>query len=161
MVLTAPRSGVVMAADETAGPGTTVARGQELLLLAASDAWEIHALAESDDFSRLALNQAARFLPEDPGFSVVSCIVHRLDSYADRVLEWPLLADVHGGQIGTTRQDALTMRSPRHRVLCVPEGRVFAQTRVRGVVTVRVWTESLTLRGWVGLRALWERELGF
>lgn len=53
------------------------------------------------------------------------------------------------------------MQVPRHRVFCLPEGEVGAQTRIRGVVAVRVWTESLVRRAWINLRVLWERELSF
>lgn len=161
LTLTAPRSGKVMAADETMLPGTTVAPGQELLLLATPEAWEIHALAESDDFSRLGAGQTARFLPENPGLAAVRCMIRRLDTYADRALDWPLLASVHGGQIETAHQDPPVMQTPRHRVLCLPDGKVEAETRVRGVVTVRVWTESLAWRTWIKLRVLWEGEMGF
>ncbi|AMD92029.1 hypothetical protein [Desulfomicrobium orale] len=161
LALTAPRSGRVMAADETVRPGAIVARGHELLLVATPGVWEIHALAESDDFSRLTLDQKGRFLPENPGLSAVPCVIRKLDTYAGRTLEWPLLAGVNGGQIETTIQDGLVMQVPRHRVFCLPEGEVGAQTRIRGVVAVRVWTESLARRVWINLRVLWERELSF
>jgi putative peptide zinc metalloprotease protein len=161
LVLVAPRSGRVMAADETMLPGTTAAPGQELLLLATPGAWEIHALAESEDFSRLDMGQTARFLPENPALPAVPCVIRRLDTYADRSLDWPLLAGVHGGQIETTLQDPPVMQTPRHRVLCLPEGEIEAQTRVRGVVTKRIWTESLARRTWIKARVLWESEMGF
>jgi len=161
LIMVSPGDAVVMDMDMTVKPGSTVSRGQELLLLTAADKWEINALVESDNFSRLAMNLPARFLPDNPALPATPCVIRRLDSYADRTLEWPLLSSVHGGQIETGRQDTLFMQVPRHRVYCTPEGRVDAQTCIRGVVTVRVWTESLAWHGWMKLRVLWERELGF
>ena len=161
LTLVAPQPGRVMATDETIRPGTTVAQGHALLLVATPDAWEIHALAESDDFSRLKLERTARFLPENPGLRSVACKIAKLDAYADRVLEWPLLASAQGGPIEITRSGGSVMQTPRHRVLCLPEGQADAQTRIRGAVAVRVWTESLAWRAWIRLRVLWEQELDF
>ena len=162
LVVTAEQPATVIDMDRTIHPGSTVPLGQEILLLATSRAWEIHALAESDDFARLTLGQKARFVPETPGLSVIACSINRLDTYADRSLDWPLLSSVHGGQIEITPQDeGPVMQAPRHRVLCLPQEEIEAQTRVRGVVLVRTWTEPLAWHGWTKARVFWERELGF
>ncbi|NLY41441.1 MAG: hypothetical protein GX055_07480 [Desulfovibrionales bacterium] len=161
LTMTAPRQARVIDLDQTVHSGSTVALGQELLLLATPDAWEIHALAESDDFARLAEHQSGRFVPETPGLSAVPCILTQLDTYADRSLDWPLLSAAHGGLIATTHEREPMMQTPRHRVLCQPQGPVAAQTRIRGVVLVRVWTEPLAWHAWTKAQVFWERELGF
>lgn len=138
----------------TVKPGSTVNQGQELLLLTATDKWEIHALTESDNFSRLALNRTARFLPDNPALPATPCLIRRLNFYADRVLEWhpPF-------ERSLDRRDRspryFVQQVPRHRVHCTPDGRVDAQTVIRGVVITRVWTDSLAWHGWMKLRVLW------
>lgn len=100
-------------------------------------------------------------MPETPGLSAIPCVLTQLDSYADRALDWPLLSTVHGGLVATTHEREPVMQTPRHRVLCQPQGLVTAQTRVRGVVLVRVWTEPLAWHAWTMARVFWEQELGF
>ena len=159
--LIAPQAGQVVGVDDTVRPGTTVSQGQELVLMARPEAWEIHALAESEDFAHLTVNAVARFVPENPALPAVLCRVHRLDSYADRALDWPLLASAQGGQIETLPHAPLTMQTSRHRIVCLPDDKVAVQTRVRGMVTVRVWTEPLAKRAWTRGKVVWEREFGF
>lgn len=161
LVVRAEGPAMVVDMDRTIHLGSTVPLGQEILLLATPDTWEIHGLAESDDFSRLTVDQKARFVPETPTLSALSCTINRLDTYADRSLDWPLLSSIHGGQIEITQQDGPAMQTPRHRVLCSPQGEITAQTRVRGVLMVRVWTEPLAVHSWTKARIFWEQEMGF
>lgn len=165
LTLTAPQGGKIIAVDESLHENTTITLGHELMLIDGSGVREVQGLVDSEGFSRLKPGMSGYFYPENLSLPRMSCIVIQMDSYADRTLPWPILADVHGGQIEATidkhGNNQRISQSPMHSVVFSVDSHHSNTTQLRGTVLVRSFSEPSLIRILRHVQTVWIRELSF
>ncbi len=165
LTLTAPQGGKIIAVDESLHEKTTITMGHKLMLIDGSGVMELRGLVDSEGFSRLKPGMPGYFYPDNLSLPLMSCVVIQMDNYADRSLPWPILADVHGGQIeSTTDRTGSNQRisqSPMHSVQFSVDSRHSNTTQLRGTVLVRIFSEPFLIRILKHVRTLWIREISF
>jgi putative peptide zinc metalloprotease protein len=135
------------------------------MVAGAPGVWEVKGLVDNDGFLRLQPGIRARFYPDNLSSSVLDCIIESINSYADRSVDWPLLIDMHGGQLETianveTPQQRI-IQTPRHSVTASLGSSYQGEIQLRGVLIVHRWSSALFTSLWKRINNIVQRELDF
>jgi putative peptide zinc metalloprotease protein len=165
LTIRAPRECRIMIRDRTLQQGSVIHQGHELMVVGSTRNWMVSGLAGNEDFALLEKGMKGTFLPDNLGGGSMTCEIENLESYADRIVTWPLLADSHGGQIETTvetRASKLPLaQTPRHGIVASLPPDYAGKSQIRGVLLVRVWSPPIYEHVWKKMHNAWLREFGF
>lgn len=159
----APFAGLVTDLTEDLHPKRWIDAALPLLTLVSPEQGLLHAIANHDDISSLAVGQSGRFIPEDIMLDSLDVKVSSIDSLNLREFDQPYLASVYGGAV-PVRKNAAGDLIPTNAAFAVklsPSNDTIITTVQRGNVIVNAQPKSFGQRLFESTVSLLIRESGF
>ncbi len=98
-VISAPFDGVLRDRLPDLRPGDWVGRQEPLAVLTDPSAWQVETYLSESEVARVEAGDGGRFFPETRGQASLPLTVVRVDRDATRILQDPMLASTHGGEL--------------------------------------------------------------
>lgn len=158
----APFDGIVTDFDTALAAGTWVAPEQLLARVMDGGHARVNALLSDEDLARVTAGARGVFIADEAGFAAHRVVLETIVPASDGTFAEPVLADVHGGPVGSAMQDH--MLRARHgwvqAAFQVPDSPAPARL-VRGIVRVESEAQSALQIVWRQVGRVLVREHGF
>ena len=163
LTVRAPVAGTVVELAEPLGIGEWMKPGELLGFIIDASGARIDAYVEEAELDRIAVGDAAVFVPGDIGAPRVPARIAAIEETAIRTLADPELASLHGGAIATRAGPDQTIipEVPVYRVKLVPATPVAPRRTVTGTVIIDGKSASIARRAWQRIVSVVIRESGF
>jgi putative peptide zinc metalloprotease protein len=153
LVIRAPIAGVVRELNPALHPGRSMARDEEIAVIAAAAGLVTRGYVRQDDLWRLRRGGEGIFIPEDLMGRSLTVTLRETSPVSAKSIEIPTLASVHGGKVDTwpqTKTGELPPVSASHLILFDVTGSTDRQQPQvsRGTVSIEALPESFAARVW-------------
>jgi putative peptide zinc metalloprotease protein len=166
LVIRAPISGVVRELNPALHPGRSMARDEEIAVIAASGSLVTRGYVRQDDLWRLRRGGEGVFIPEDLQARILPVTLRETASVSAKSIEIAVLASPHGGKVETWPQTKTGELPPVHAshlilfdVSASVDHKELPQVS-RGMVRVEALPESLAARAWRQVLRVFVQESG-
>jgi putative peptide zinc metalloprotease protein len=153
LVIRAPIAGIVREMNPALHPGRSMARDEEIAVIAAQGRLVTRGYVRQDDLWRLRRGGEGVFIPEDLMGMSLPVTLRETSPVSAKNIEIPSLASIHGGRVETwpqTKAGELPPVHSNHLILFGVTGSIGQpQPQInRGMVSIEALPESFAARAW-------------
>jgi putative peptide zinc metalloprotease protein len=158
----APFAGVVTDFDTALAPGAWVAPEHLLARVMADSHARVNALLSDEDLTRVTNGAQGVFIADEADFAAHPVVLEAIVPASDGTFAEPVLADAHGGPVGSAMQDdKLRARHGWVQAAFSVPGAPAPARIVRGIVRVESEAQSALQIVWRQIGRVLVREQGF